>query len=90
MTLYPDVQARAQAEIDTVIGTDRLPDLIDHDKLPYVNALCSEVTRWMPTTPLGKCIYSMSVFFLTEIGKPSPTRQPKTTRIVTILFQKEL
>lgn len=56
MTLYLDVQARAQAELDTVIGTDRLPDFNDRDSLPYINALCSEIIRWLPATPLGACV----------------------------------
>jgi cytochrome P450 len=53
MTLYPDVQAKAQAEIDTVIGTDRLPTSEDRPNLPYVDALVKEVLRWQPVTPLG-------------------------------------
>jgi len=40
------VQKKAQAEIDAVIGNDRLPCFQDRDDLPYVNALASEVLRW--------------------------------------------
>lgn len=54
MTLYPEVQRRAQAELDAVVGKDRLPEFQDRDDLPYVNALCSEVVRWLTVTPLGK------------------------------------
>lgn len=54
MTLFPEVQKRAQREIDTVVGHDRLPTLADHDRLPYVKALCLEVLRWMPAVPLGE------------------------------------
>ena len=54
MTLYPEVQSRAHAELDAVVGTDRLPDFGDRDELPYINALCSEVLRWLPVTPLGR------------------------------------
>ncbi|KAF8129334.1 cytochrome P450, partial [Boletus edulis] len=36
------VSKRAQAEIDTVVGTDRLPDLGDRPPLPYVNATIRE------------------------------------------------
>lgn len=53
MTLYPEVQRRAQAELDGVVGTDRLPTFEDRDRLPYINAICSEVLRWMPVGPLG-------------------------------------
>ncbi|KAJ3552902.1 hypothetical protein NM688_g3907 [Phlebia brevispora] len=53
MTLYPEVQKRAQAELDAVVGPDRLPTFEDMINLPYITALCSEVLRWMPIAPLG-------------------------------------
>ncbi|KAI6098628.1 cytochrome P450 [Pisolithus croceorrhizus] len=46
MTLYPEVQKRAQAEIDTVVGSDRLPTFADRGSLPYIGALVKEVFRW--------------------------------------------
>ncbi|TFK48739.1 cytochrome P450 [Heliocybe sulcata] len=52
MMLYPHVQKKAQAEIDTVIGNDRTPSLGDKDRLPYVDALVKEVFRWHPVVPL--------------------------------------
>jgi cytochrome P450 len=53
MTLYPEVQAKAQAEIDRVVGAHRLPDLSDRSQLPYVDALISEVLRCGPVNPQG-------------------------------------
>ncbi|KAF8600017.1 cytochrome P450 [Ceratobasidium sp. AG-I] len=53
ITLNPEVQRKAQAEIDSVIGSDRLPNMSDQDSLPYVNAIIQEVVRWQPVTPLG-------------------------------------
>ena len=53
MTLFPEVQKRAQQELDTVIGTDRLPTMADKENLPYICALASEVFRWHPIAPLG-------------------------------------
>ncbi|KII90751.1 hypothetical protein PLICRDRAFT_174122 [Plicaturopsis crispa FD-325 SS-3] len=53
MTLFPEVQATAQAEIDAVIGSDRLPTFADRDRLPYVNALAKEVFRWNSVVPLS-------------------------------------
>ncbi|KIM59163.1 hypothetical protein SCLCIDRAFT_126612 [Scleroderma citrinum Foug A] len=53
MTLYPEVQVRAQEEIDRVVGHDRLPDFGDRDNLPYVEALLMETLRWHPVAPLG-------------------------------------
>lgn len=35
MTLHPEVQRKAQAEIDAVIGNDRLPNFEDREDLPY-------------------------------------------------------
>jgi hypothetical protein len=53
MMLFPSVQRKAQAEIDTVIGDGRLPRFEDRERLPYVNALVKETLRWLPVTPLG-------------------------------------
>ncbi|PYH43129.1 cytochrome P450 [Aspergillus saccharolyticus JOP 1030-1] len=53
MTLYPDVQKKAQAEIDAVIGNTRLPTFADRSSLPYINALIKEVLRWQPVTPMA-------------------------------------
>lgn len=46
MTLYPEVQNRAQEELDRVIGKDNLPTFEDRDNLPYVNAICTEALRY--------------------------------------------
>lgn len=57
MTLYPNVQQRAQEELDALLGSPsadrRLPELTDRQNLPYINALIKEVWRWNPSTPLG-------------------------------------
>ena len=53
MALYPDVQRLAQAELDRVIGTDRLPDFSDRPSLPYINAIVKEPMRWHSIVPLG-------------------------------------
>lgn len=53
MMLYPDVQERAQAEIDSVIGGDRFPSLSDRPSLPYIDAITKEVLRWNSVFPLG-------------------------------------
>ncbi|KAG8716133.1 hypothetical protein FRC11_008614 [Ceratobasidium sp. 423] len=53
MTLHPEVQAKAQAEIARVIGNDRLPTYSDRDSLPYIEAVYKEVLRWHPAVPIG-------------------------------------
>ena len=45
MVLNPDVQRRAQAELDEVIGDSRFPTIDDKESLPYVKALCLELLR---------------------------------------------
>jgi hypothetical protein len=54
MTLYPEVQRKAQAELDQIVGNSRLPDFSDEATLPYVQAVLKEVLRWHPVAPLGR------------------------------------
>lgn len=51
MTMFPEVQAKAQAEIDRVVGTERLPTLDDRGSLPYVEAIMKETLRWHSVVP---------------------------------------
>ncbi|XP_044117661.1 cytochrome P450 1B1 [Neovison vison] len=51
-TRYPDVQARVQAELDQVVGRDRLPCLGDQPKLPYVMAFLYEAMRFSSFVPV--------------------------------------
>ncbi|KIJ44583.1 hypothetical protein M422DRAFT_251862 [Sphaerobolus stellatus SS14] len=53
MVLYPDVQKKAQREIDALLGFQRLPDVGDMDALPYVMAVCKETLRWHALLPVG-------------------------------------
>ncbi|KAE8153917.1 cytochrome P450 [Aspergillus avenaceus] len=53
MALYPQVQRKAQEEIDRVVGTSRLPDFDDRQSLPYIDALIKEALRWHPIAPMG-------------------------------------
>ncbi|OCH84102.1 cytochrome P450 [Obba rivulosa] len=53
MTLYPDVQRRAQDELDRVVGRTRLPNFGDRSHLPFIEALIREVYRWNPVSPLA-------------------------------------
>ncbi|KAJ7190542.1 cytochrome P450 [Mycena pura] len=48
----PEAQKKAQAEIDAVVGTDRLPDFDDEPHLPYVAALMKESMRWRNVAPI--------------------------------------
>ncbi|KAJ7493151.1 cytochrome P450 [Mycena galericulata] len=53
MVLFPDVQRKAQEELDRVIGTDRLPTLRDQEHLPYIAAIQKEIYRWRTIGPLA-------------------------------------
>ncbi|OJT13618.1 O-methylsterigmatocystin oxidoreductase [Trametes pubescens] len=53
MALYPDVQRKAQAALDAVVGPGRLPDFGDSDALPYIHAIVREALRWHVVVPLG-------------------------------------
>ncbi|KAB5590262.1 Cytochrome P450 family protein [Ceratobasidium theobromae] len=60
MTLYPQVQAKAQAEIDAYLKSVsasntaqsplRILTIEDREKLPYTHGVVSEVIRWHPAT----------------------------------------
>lgn len=69
MVLHPEVQAKAQAEIDAILcsplprpsatearAPTRMPDFSDRVRLPYVNAVVKEVLRWNPAVPLGEML----------------------------------
>ncbi|KAJ7892450.1 cytochrome P450 [Mycena leptocephala] len=54
MATHPAVAAAAQAEIDRVVGQERLPNNDDENNLPYVRVIIKEVQRihlpfWVPT-----------------------------------------
>ena len=53
MSLNPEIQMKAHAELDRVVGADRLPNFGDYDDLIYVRAIMLESLRWMPPAPLG-------------------------------------
>ena len=53
MFLYPEVQRKAQAELDAIVGPHRLPDHSDRPNLPYINALVKEAVRWIPALPFS-------------------------------------
>ncbi|KAF5366421.1 hypothetical protein D9758_009789 [Tetrapyrgos nigripes] len=56
MCMHPEIQKRAQEEIDGVVGHDRLPTFEDRIHLPYVEAICKETMRYHAVVPNGKMI----------------------------------
>ncbi|KAF7105946.1 hypothetical protein CFC21_106713 [Triticum aestivum] len=49
----PSIMARAQEEMDRVIGRDRRIEESDIANLPYLQAICKEAMRLHPSTPLS-------------------------------------
>ena len=53
MVACPEIQKRAQDELDTVVGRTRTPNFSDAPDLPYIQALVKESLRWRPALPFG-------------------------------------
>ncbi|CUA70957.1 O-methylsterigmatocystin oxidoreductase [Rhizoctonia solani] len=53
VSLHPENAKVARAEIDAVVGRERVPELKDREKMPYMEALLQEVMRLCPVVPLG-------------------------------------
>ena len=53
MTVYPEVQRKAQEQLDDILGMQRLPTLADREKLPFIECVVWECLRWNPVLPLG-------------------------------------
>ncbi|KAF9447106.1 cytochrome P450 [Macrolepiota fuliginosa MF-IS2] len=54
MRLHPEVQRRAQKELDELVSiTHSLPTFADRSRLHYINAIVEEVLRWQLVAPLG-------------------------------------
>ncbi|KAF1809998.1 cytochrome P450 [Eremomyces bilateralis CBS 781.70] len=49
----PEVFMKARAELDRVVGEDRLPSLADRPNLRYLDYVVEETTRWRPLSPIG-------------------------------------
>lgn len=81
MVLHPHVMHKAQAEIDAVVGRNRLPRASDRDKLPYVRALMREVrsstcqAKLTSLNLLDECIGDQM-----EINRYVLARFPKSSR----------
>ena len=77
MAKYPDVQSRAQKEIDDTIGTERLPQIVDRANLPYLDAVIKETMRWNPVLPLSEargCIWPRVILTLSQASLVARTR----------------
>lgn len=81
MAANPEVQAKAQKEIDDVVGTSRMPEYKDLEDLPYLRAVLNEVSLIIQ---MEEFIAKLSLSRLPVCG-PSPqqvfpTQQPPMKR----------
>ena len=53
MAVHPEIQKKAQKEIDQLLGGERLPTLADQDDLPYISAVIKEIYRWHTPLPIS-------------------------------------
>ncbi|KAF8129485.1 cytochrome P450 [Boletus edulis] len=53
MVVNPVAQEKAQAQIDAVVGRDRLPGMEDRPLLPFIDAIFRETIRYSPIAPLS-------------------------------------
>jgi len=53
MAAHPHIQEKARKVLDSVIGTDRLPNFDDRLDMPYIEAVVYELLRWRPPVPLS-------------------------------------
>ena len=72
MALYPEVQKKAQTEIDVVVGPNRLPDFLDRPSLPYINAVVKELLRWNLVAPIGRPFVVVIITIILTSSEGSP------------------
>ncbi|KDR76850.1 hypothetical protein GALMADRAFT_67401 [Galerina marginata CBS 339.88] len=53
MINYPQIFVKAKKEIETVVGTERLPTFSDREHLPYIEAILNETWRWGCPVPIN-------------------------------------
>ena len=61
LATHPHILAKCQAEVDSVVGPDRLPT--HDDELPYIKATVRELFRWRPVGPTAIPHASTEVLF---------------------------
>lgn len=77
MTLYPRVMKKAQAELDAIVGTTRLPTFADRPSLPYMEALFTELLRWHTPGPTSMfCLIQSTLSkYISHSHKMHPDRR---------------
>ncbi|XP_065511681.1 cytochrome P450 2J2-like [Caloenas nicobarica] len=86
MAMHPEIQARVQAEIDTVIGQVRQPALDDRSNMPYTNAVIHEVQRKGNIIPFG--VPRMTVKDTVVDGFCIPKGTGVIANLTSVMFDK--
>ncbi|OJD37386.1 cytochrome p450 [Diplodia corticola] len=73
MALFPEVQRKAQEEIDRAVGPDRLPTEEDINNLPYTRQCIQELLRWITAVPLSLPHATVSPIQIGEYHIPAGT-----------------
>ncbi|KAK9415055.1 putative Cytochrome P450 [Seiridium unicorne] len=81
MLVFPEVQQRARAELDRVVGSDRRPLPEDEPNLPYIRGCVKESLRWMPVTIMGAIPHA-----LTQEDHYMGFRLPKGSALVNNVY----
>ncbi|XP_062994255.1 cytochrome P450 2J2-like [Elgaria multicarinata webbii] len=87
MAFYPEIQAKVQTEIDSVIGESRLPVMDDRDRMPYTNAVVHEVQRISNIVPLNAP--RMTTNDTTLAGFHLPKGTILFSSLTSVLFDKD-
>ncbi|KAJ7460858.1 cytochrome P450 [Mycena galericulata] len=69
MATHPSIAAAAHAEMDRVVGRERLPTIADEKDMPYVRAIIKEVQRvhapfWVPTPHYSTANFTYNGMFI--------------------------
>ncbi|XP_072723773.1 cytochrome P450 2J2 [Ciconia boyciana] len=86
MAIYPEIQARVQAEIDAVIGQARQPALEDRNNMPYTNAVIHEVQRIGNIIPFN--VPRLTVKDTVLDGFHIPKGTVVLTNLTSVMFDK--
>ena len=87
MVLYPDVQRKAQKELDNYLG-GRLPCFDDRPHLPYVESTLKETLRWATPVSFGKRAFYVRSVKVSNPFKAPPHRLTKTDEFHGYVFPK--
>ena len=91
MVLYPEVQAKLQTRIDSIVGSERLPEFDDLPSMPYLDATILETLRHYPVFPMGvyiKWLQGVPILMLTTISYAPP--KPWGWRVQRLSYPKGL